>query len=384
MQLTTVLTTLMPNKTQSIHWMRQALEQAQQAIYLSDPNPRVGCVLVDAQNHCIGRGYTQAVGSPHAEIMALRDAQAKGHAVQGSTAYVTLEPCSHHGRTPPCADALIAAGVARVVIAATDPNPLVAGQGIERLRAAGIQVETDVLAHDSEELNIGFFSRMQRQRPWVRLKMACSLDGKTALPSGESQWITGSMARADGHHWRARASAILTGVGTILADNPQLNVRSCETPRQPWHAIVDTHLQMPPNAMLFQTSPQVVIYTASTDTARQQALQQVGATICAAPLSADDHIDLPWVLHDLAQRECNELHVEAGSTLSSALLKAGLADELLVYMAPRLMGEGKNFITGFQADTLAHTMNFTFTQVEVLGEDIRLMARRYPANVRRS
>jgi diaminohydroxyphosphoribosylaminopyrimidine deaminase/5-amino-6-(5-phosphoribosylamino)uracil reductase len=384
MQLTTVLTTFMPNKTQSIHWMRQALEQAQQAIYLSDPNPRVGCVLVDAQNHCIGRGYTQAVGSPHAEIMALRDAQAKGHAVQGSTAYVTLEPCSHHGRTPPCADALIAAGVARVVIAATDPNPLVAGQGIERLRAAGIQVETDILAHDSEELNIGFFSRMQRQRPWVRLKMACSLDGKTALPSGESQWITGSMARADGHHWRARASAILTGVGTILADNPQLNVRSCETPRQPWHAIVDTHLQMPPNAMLFQTSPQAVIYTASTDTARQQALQQAGAAICATPLSADGHIDLPWILHDLAQRECNELHVEAGSTLSSALLKAGLADELLVYMAPRLMGEGKNFITGFQADTLAHTMNFTFTQVEVLGKDIRLMARRYPANAHRS
>lgn len=365
--------TLQPADTS---WMRQALTLAMQALYLSDPNPRVGCVLVSPQNECIGQGYTQAVGGPHAEVMALRDAAQRCHSTEGATAYVTLEPCSHHGRTPPCADALIAAGITRVVIAATDPNPLVKGQGIERLRASGVTVVTGCLDGESEELNIGFFSRMQRELPWVRLKTACSLDGKTALENGQSQWITGEAARADSHAWRARASAVLTGVGTILADDPKLNVRSIQTPRQPWHAIADTHLRTPPAAALFRNSPRVLIYTANTDETRRKALEAVGAVVITAPLCARGHIDLRWILHNLARHECNELHVEAGSTLSSALLISHLADELLLYLAPRLIGNGRALLTGFHPQVLSETLDFQFTDITRIGTDTRLMARR--------
>lgn len=361
---------------QTDDWMRLALNLARKALYLSDPNPRVGCVLVDAQNKCIGQGFTQAAGGAHAEVMALRDAQKQGYSTQGATAYVTLEPCSHHGRTPPCVDALINARVGRVVIAAIDPNPKVCGMGIKRLQAAGIQVEHGLLALESEELNIGFFSRMRRKLPWVRLKMATSLDGKTALLNGQSQWITGPQARADGHAWRARASAILTGVGTVLADDPQLNVRSVEVSRQPWHTIVDTHLRTPPHAAIFKSSPQVLIYTTCTDPVRQQALQQAGATICITPLKANQHVDLGWVLADLAARECNELHVEAGSILSSALLKAQLVDELLLYMAPRLIGQGRELLQGLAFESLNDTLDYAFHQIDLVRNDLRIIARR--------
>ena len=230
--------------------IRQALGLATQALFLSNPNPRVGCVITSPTGEIVGQGSTQRAGGPHAEIMALRDALARGQDLQGATAYVTLEPCSHHGRTGPCCDALIAAGITRVVASLADPNPLVSGQGFARLRAAGIEVSVGEGAQESFELNIGFFSRMVRKTPWVRMKMAASLDGTTALPNGESQWITSSGARADGHAWRARACAVLTGIGTVLEDNPRLDVRDVATPRQPHVVVVDSLLQTPPDARL--------------------------------------------------------------------------------------------------------------------------------------
>jgi len=243
---------------------REALNQAINGLTLSDPNPRVGCVIVDARGQVLGQGHTQRVGGPHAEVMALRAAQEHGHDVRGATAFVTLEPCSHFGRTPPCCDALVAAGLAKVIVACQDPNPLVAGQGMARLRAAGIDVQLlppdDPHAIAMRELNIGFFSRMLRGLPWVRLKIAASLDGTSALANGASQWITSAEARADGHAWRARACAILTGVGTVLADDPRLDVRGIAMPRQPHVAVLDSHLRTPPDANIFIASRDCYIY----------------------------------------------------------------------------------------------------------------------------
>ncbi|MGL4667533.1 MAG: bifunctional diaminohydroxyphosphoribosylaminopyrimidine deaminase/5-amino-6-(5-phosphoribosylamino)uracil reductase RibD [Saezia sp.] len=371
----------MPSKSNlHEHWMQQALQEAQKALYLSDPNPRVGCVLVSPSGECIGIGHTQKRGQSHAEVMALRHAHKQGHSAQGATAYVTLEPCAHHGRTPPCTDALISAGVSQVIIAATDPNPLVSGEGIALLRKAGIQVEQGLLAQESQELNIGFFSRMQRGLPWVRLKMASSLDGKIALNNGQSQWITGELARANGHAWRARASCILTGVGTILADNPQLNVRSIPVERQPWHAIADTHLRTPPTARIFAHAvahhTPVFIYTTSTDKSKAQALSEAGATICHVKADQNGHVCLTSILHDLGKRECNELHVEAGGTLAGALLRQGLVDELLAYMAPRLIGQGQDFLRGIELTSLSDTLDFYFHQVSTIGDDLMLLARK--------
>jgi len=252
--------------------LAQALQQAQAALLRANPNPRVGCVLVNPAGQVIGQGSTQQAGGPHAEVMALRDAQALGHSTAGATAYVTLEPCSHHGRTGPCCDALVHAGIGRVVAALPDPNPLVAGQGFARLRAAGVAVDiagdsADPALRDwaaaARELNIGFFSRMLRGTPWVRLKTAASLDGVTALPNGQSQWITGEAARADGHAWRARACAVLTGIGTVLQDRPRLDVRGIDTPRQPALVVVDSDLQTPPDAALFAPRRPVLIYAAT-------------------------------------------------------------------------------------------------------------------------
>jgi diaminohydroxyphosphoribosylaminopyrimidine deaminase/5-amino-6-(5-phosphoribosylamino)uracil reductase len=355
--------------------MHQALGLAAQALFISSPNPRVGCVLIGSDGRLVGQGFTQQAGGPHAEVMALRDAQARGQDTQGATAYVTLEPCSHHGRTGPCCDALIAAGVAKVVGALTDPNPLVAGQGFARLRAAGIEVEVGPGATESRELNIGFFSRMVRGQPWVRMKAASSLDGVTALHNGQSQWITSAEARADGHAWRARACTILTGVGTVLEDNPRLNVREVSTPRQPRVAVVDSHLDTPPDALVVQAPGGCLIYTSSTDAARSEALQARGATVI--PMAhPGGKVDLAAMLRDLATRGTNELHVEAGFKLNGSLLREGLVDELLLYYAPQLLGTGGMGIANLgPLDTLSQGPSLDLHEVRRIGPDLRILAR---------
>jgi len=368
----------MPSPEQDAQHMATALRLASAALLLTDPNPRVGCVLCDAEGRVLGQGHTQQAGGPHAEVMALRDAAAMGHAVEGATAYVTLEPCSHHGRTGPCCDALVAAGIGRVVASLADPNPLVAGQGFARLRAAGVQVETGPGAAESRELNIGFFSRMVRKLPWVRLKVAASLDGKTGLANGVSQWITSEAARTDGHAWRARASAVLTGVGTVLEDNPRLDVRLVDTPRQPHLVVVDSHLQTPPNAHVFIAGRPVWIYAAARDEARAKALEARGATITCLP-NASGKVDLAAMLQDLAQRGVNELHVEAGHKLNGSLIREGCVDELLVYLAPKLIGSGLEMASHLHAEgpltLLAGALPLEFKSVEMLGPDLRIVSR---------
>ncbi|MGE0329802.1 MAG: bifunctional diaminohydroxyphosphoribosylaminopyrimidine deaminase/5-amino-6-(5-phosphoribosylamino)uracil reductase RibD [Ramlibacter sp.] len=352
----------------------RALQLARSALGTTSPNPSVGCVLTDAAGQTLGEGHTQRPGGPHAEIMALRDAAAKGHDVRGATAWVTLEPCSHHGRTGPCCDALVTAGVGRVVASMADPNPLVAGQGFARLRAAGIEVEIGPGADEARELNIGFFSRMIRKTPWVRLKAAASLDGRTALDNGQSQWITSQAARADGHAWRARACAVLTGVGTVLQDNPLLDVRLVPTPRQPRLVVVDSHLLTPADARLFEPAREVWIYTAHPDPGRQQALQSRGAVVTALP-GAAGKVDLAAMLHDLARREINELHVEAGHKLNGSLIREGLVDELLLYLAPRLLGQGAGIAHLGPYTDLSQAQTLDIHSSERVGTDLRILAR---------
>jgi diaminohydroxyphosphoribosylaminopyrimidine deaminase/5-amino-6-(5-phosphoribosylamino)uracil reductase len=368
----------MTNANEIVNFMSQALDLARQAGPETDPNPRVGCVLVDANGAVIGQGHTQQVGGPHAEVMALRDAAARGHAVAGATAFVTLEPCAHHGRTGPCCDALAAAGIGRVVASLADPNPLVAGQGFERLRAAGVAVEVGPGAEEARELNIGFFSRMVRKTPWVRLKAAASLDGKTGLRNGVSQWITSEPARADGHAWRARASAVLTGVGTVLEDDPRLDVRLVETTRQPHVVVVDSQLQTPPGARIFMAGRPVWIYAAAQDGAKAAALEARGATIAYLP-NAQGKVDLAAMLRDLARREVNELHVESGHKLNGSLLREGLVDELLVYLAPKLIGDGLDMASGIHTGgplaDLAGALPLEFRTIERIGPDLRIVAR---------
>jgi len=356
--------------------MHKALEQAAQALFLSSPNPRVGCVIVDASDRIIGQGFTQQAGGPHAEVMALRDAASKGNDVRGATAYVTLEPCSHTGRTGPCCNALIDAGIAKVVGAITDPNPQVAGQGFAKLRAAGVAVEMDDAAGAaSRELNIGFFSRMVRGTPWVRLKAATSLDGVTALHNGQSQWITGPAARADGHAWRARACAVLTGIGTVLEDNPRLNVREVATPRQPKVVVVDSKLDMPLDAHVLKAGSGCTIYTSSTNPSKTEALQALGATVIAMP-NAAGKVDLAAMLHDLGARGTNELHVEAGFKLNGSFLREGLVDELLLYMAPKLLGAGAMGMAQFgPLQALSQATPLQWHDVSRIGDDLRIVAR---------
>lgn len=356
-------------------WMAQALDLAKEGMYRTSPNPRVGCVLLDASGNLIGRGSTQLAGEAHAEIMALRDAKANGYETDGATAYVTLEPCSHHGRTGPCCDALVEAGVSRVVASIADPNPQVAGRGFERLRAAGVQVEVGDGEKTARELNIGFFSRMVRKRPWVRMKSAVSMDGFTALVSGESQWITGRQARADGHAWRARSCAVLTGIGTVLADDPHLNVRAVQTPRQPMLVIVDSQLRTPLNAALFDISRRIVIYTASRDKTKSEQLAKRGAEVRWAG-DAVGKVNLSAALADLAQQGVNETHVEAGAILNGALLESGCVDELLMYVAPKLLGLGLNVAQMHSITQLQEAMCFDYTSIELVGTDVRLVARR--------
>jgi diaminohydroxyphosphoribosylaminopyrimidine deaminase/5-amino-6-(5-phosphoribosylamino)uracil reductase len=350
------------------------LQLAQKALFLTPPNPRVGCVLVAADGHLIGQGHTQMAGGPHAEIMALRDAAARGHQVRDATAYVTLEPCSHHGRTGPCCDALIGAGIKKVVASVADPNPMVAGQGFARLRAAGIEVEVGPGAVESRELNIGFFSRMIRQTPWVRMKMAASLDGTTALENGQSQWITGQTARADGHTWRARACAVLTGIGTVLADNPRLDVRGFDTPRQPHLVVVDSRMETPLDAHLFIAGRALLIYAAVQNDMKKAALEAAGAAVIMMA-GASGKVDLAAMMRDLGAREINELHVEAGSKLNASLIRAGLVDEYLLYLAPMLLGPGQGLAALPPLSELDQRVPLEFTSTQMIGPDLRVLAR---------
>ncbi|MBA2674039.1 bifunctional diaminohydroxyphosphoribosylaminopyrimidine deaminase/5-amino-6-(5-phosphoribosylamino)uracil reductase RibD [Ramlibacter sp.] len=361
--------------TDSDLFMPQALALAARAIGLSEPNPRVGCVLVAADGRTVlGQGHTQAAGQAHAEVMALRDAAARGQDVRGATAYVTLEPCSHHGRTGPCCDALIAAGIGRVVASLADPNQRVAGQGFARLRAAAIEVQTGPGAEASRELNIGFFSRMVRGTPWVRMKVAASLDGRTALDNGQSQWITGEAARADGHAWRARAGALLTGIGTVLEDDPLLTVRLAPVAHQPPLVVVDSRLETPPGARLFQPGRRVFIYTAGGDTARRASLEARGAQVVALP-GPGGKVDLAGMLADLASREVGELHLEAGHKLNGSFVREGLVDEFLVYLAPRLLGQGRSLAEFGPLASLDAAPALDFHSVERIGADLRVIAR---------
>ena len=354
--------------------MAQALRLAKRGLYSTSPNPRVGCVIV-RDGVVVGEGWHQRAGEAHAEVNALQQA---GAAARGATAYVTLEPCSHHGRTPPCTEALLAAGIGRVVAAMADPNPLVAGRGLAQLQAAGVAVDVGLMADEAHELNIGFVSRMTRQRPWVRLKAAASLDGKTALQNGESQWITGPQARQDGHCWRARACAILSGIGTVRKDDPQLNVRGVDTPRQPLKVIVDSRLELSPAARLLEAG-NVLLVSAGQAVAevaeKAAALRERGAEILDLP-DGKGRVDLHALLHELARRGLNEVHVEAGSRLNGALLAAGLVDEVLLYLAPCLLGDTAQGLFALPAlESLAGKHQLAIREVKQLGDDLRVLAR---------
>ena len=355
-------------------YMAQALRLAERGLYSTSPNPRVGCVIV-RDGVLVGEGWHQRAGEAHAEVNALQQA---GTAARGATAYVTLEPCSHHGRTPPCTEALLAAGIGRVVAAMADPNPLVAGRGLAQLQAAGVAVDVGLMADEAHELNIGFVSRMTRQRPWVRLKAAASLDGKTALQNGESQWITGPQARQDGHCWRARACAILSGIGTVRKDDPQLNVRGVDTPRQPLKVIVDSRLELSPAARLLEAG-NVLLVSAGQAVAevaeKAAALRERGAEILDLP-DGKGRVDLHALLHELARRGLNEVHVEAGSRLNGALLAAGLVDEVLLYLAPCLLGDTAQGLFALPAlESLAGKHRLAIREVKQFGDDLRVLAR---------
>ncbi|MDP1681966.1 MAG: bifunctional diaminohydroxyphosphoribosylaminopyrimidine deaminase/5-amino-6-(5-phosphoribosylamino)uracil reductase RibD [Burkholderiales bacterium] len=356
--------------TDDHRFMAQALRLAERGLYSASPNPRVGCVIV-REGQVVGEGWHERAGTPHAEIHALQQA---GERMRGATVYVTLEPCSHHGRTPPCADALIAADVARVVAAMRDPNPQVAGQGMARLARTGIQVEVGLMEAQALEMNIGFVARMTRGRPWVRLKAAASLDGKTALNNGVSKWITGPAARSDVQHWRARSCAILTGVGTVLADDPQLNVREIETTRQPLRVIVDSSLKTPPSAKIL-AGGNALIACATDDAAKIQALRSAGAEVLVLA-GSNGRVDLTRLLQVLAEREVNELMIEAGATLNGALLNAGLVDEMVLYLAPILLGDAARGLFALpELQQMDLRKILAVQDVRLVGQDIRVLAR---------
>ena len=349
--------------------MDRALELAARGLFTAPPNPRVGCVVV-RDGVVLGEGFHVRPGSAHAEVDALADVRSRGHDTRGATLYVTLEPCNHHGRTPPCADAIIDAGIARVVAAMADPHAI-AGGGADRLRAAGIVVDVGLGADVALDLNAGFVSRVTRGRPWVRLKIAGSLDGRTALHNGESQWITGAEARADGHAWRARACAILTGIGTVLHDDPRMTVRDVETPRQPLRVIVDRHGQTPASARILEGAGTLIVTAGKRNNAWPAQVDTLSIP------DAHGRVDLAAMLQALGAREINELHVEAGARLNGALLEADLVDELLVYVAPRVIGDpARGFFERPTAlNSLAGTENFEWHDVHRVGADLRLRLR---------
>ncbi len=354
--------------------MERALALASKGMYTTPPNPRVGCVLVK-NGEVIGMGFTQPAGQDHAEICALKDARSRGKNPRDATAYVTLEPCSHFGRTPPCAHALIEARVEKVIAAMEDPNPAVSGRGLAMLRDAGIDVRCGLLSTEAHEMNIGFVSRMTRRRPWVRIKVAATLDGRTGLPSGESQWITGEEdARADGHAWRARACAILTGIGTVREDDPQLTVRAVDTPRQPQRVLIDSRLDVPLAARILDGAPPWIFHAADADPARIDALRDKGAELVEL---SNEHgkVDLPALLTALANRGINELHVEAGHKLNGSLVREGCVDELLVYLAPSLLGSAPGMFDFAPPETLDARPHLKFHRIDRLGDDLRILAR---------
>ena len=352
-------------------YMARALALAQRGLYSTDPNPRVGCVLV-RNRQIIGEGWHERAGEAHAEVKAL---EAAGDRAHGATAYVTLEPCCHHGRTPPCTDALLNAGVARMVAAMADPNPQVAGRGLAQLRAAGVAVDCGLLEAEARALNPGFIQRMTKGRPFVRIKLAMSLDGRTALASGESQWLTGEAARQDVQRQRARSSAILTGIGTVLADDPHLNVRLPDTLRQPLRVIVDTDLRTPPTARILQRPGSALIFTTVADLAAQAPLRAAGAEIRVMS-RRDWALNLQRVMVELVRRECNEIQVECGPTLAGALLQAGLMDELVIYLAPLLLGDRARGL--FQLPellTMQERWELEILEMRAVGRDWRITLR---------
>lgn len=354
-------------------WMQQALALAAQAAMATSPNPKVGCLIVK-DGEILGQGYTQPVGQAHAEVMALRDAAGRGKEVHGATAYVTLEPCSHFGRTPPCANALIEAGVARVVAAIEDANPQVAGRGFALLRDAGIAVEHGLMAHEAREMNLGFFKRMETGMPWVRLKMAASLDGLTALPNGQSQWITDAVAREDGHRWRARADAIITGIGTVLADDPNMNIRLSEgSVHQPRKFVLDSHLRTPVNAKILSGAPTTIVHSVR-DEQLESDLLQAGAHLLCLP-TEQGQIDLPALMSALGAQQINEVHLEAGAKLSGAFIAAQCVDELIVYLAPKLLGMGMPMFELPALQTVAQASQLDVIEVKQVGKSIRIVAR---------
>jgi diaminohydroxyphosphoribosylaminopyrimidine deaminase/5-amino-6-(5-phosphoribosylamino)uracil reductase len=353
-------------------WMREALRLAESVMYITAPNPRVACLIVRGEQ-LLASGATQRAGGPHAEVVALRQAAGHGVDVAGATVYVTLEPCSHFGRTPPCVDALIAARPARVVVAMVDPNPLVGGSGIARLQAAGIAVTTGVCAEEALAVNPGFVARMTRKTPWVWMKSAASLDGRIALPDGQSQWITGPAARADGHHWRARSCVVLTGVGTVLADDPQLNVRHVETSRPPIKAIVDTRFEIDDNARIFDGT-QTWVFTCASNPEKALRLAAKNAQVVQLPY-AGQRVDLHAMMRWLGEHDINEVHVEAGARLSGALLQAQCVDELLLYVAPTLLGEGIGMVRMDVLQSLAQAQRFEFLDTKNVAPDMRIRLR---------
>ena len=353
-------------------FMKRALELAKNCSVLTSPNPKVGCVIV-RDGRIIGEGFTQPAGKNHAEIEALNDAASRGEDCRGATVYVTLEPCAHFGRTPPCADALVSAGVSRVIAAMEDPNRLVAGKGLEKLKAAGIDVVCGILSYEAREMNRGFLSRIERSRPWVRMKVAASLDGKTALSNGESQWITSEKAREDGHRWRMRADAIMTGIGTVIKDNPRLNVRLHDALRQPVRIVVDSQLKTPLDARVLKEG-KTWIFSANASPYKIEAMQEKGVQVFSA-INNTGRVDLHEMMKTLAEKEINEIHVEAGATLNGALMQEGLVDEMLVYLAPCFLGSGKNMLSLNHIDRLADKIALDFQEIVSVGGDIRIVAR---------
>ena len=396
-------------------WMERALALARQGLRSATPNPRVGCVLISAAGALVGEGWHQRAGEAHAEALALR---AAGQDARGSTAYVTLEPCAHFGRTPPCSNALIDAGVARVLVAMEDPNPLVAGRGLDRLREAGIEVRCGLLEDEARELNLGFVSRMTRGLPWVRLKVAASLDGRTALPDGRSQWITGAAARADGHAWRARACAILTGIGTVRDDDPRLTVRDLpesdgaqigqsvgqsmgQSIRQPMRVLIDSRLEVDPGAKLVRAGGLLLAHALDEDwlatgpmADKARLLQDHGvelwpsspssssssssSTASTFSSSSPGKVDLGALLAELARRGVNELHVEAGAGLNGSLVREARVDELLLYMAPALLGDSRAMFNLEPPDALESAKRLYFHEMVKVGDDLRILARFKP------
>jgi diaminohydroxyphosphoribosylaminopyrimidine deaminase/5-amino-6-(5-phosphoribosylamino)uracil reductase len=352
-------------------FMARALQLAEHGLYSTMPNPRVGCVIV-RDGAIVGEGWHERAGEAHAEIAALR---AAGDAARGAVAYVTLEPCCHHGRTPPCVDALIDAGVVRVVAAMKDPNPLVSGAGLAKLQAAGVEAEAGVLEEKARELNIGFVSRMQRGRPWVRVKIAATLDGKTALSNGASQWITGAEARADSHAWRARACAIVTGIGTVRADDPRLTVRDVSTSRQPLRVVVDSSMRIGAQAKVLAGGGALVV-AARESAGQAAALRAAGSETLLLP-GADGRVDLAALMRELGARMMNEVHVEAGPILNGALLREGLVDEVLLYLAPSLLGDrARGMFDLPELHSLAERQTLDLRDVRRIGAELRVLARR--------